>query len=64
MKTIKKKPTKNNKQKNNSTIDNYERVNICLTCTKPAKDCKGNCFGRSNQCYFDNIISLSVVVLF
>lgn len=48
MKTDKKKSTKTYKQKHNSTIDNEERVNICLTCTKPAKDCKGNCFGRSN----------------
>ena len=25
-----------------------ERINICLSCTKPVKDCKGDCFGRSS----------------
>jgi hypothetical protein len=24
------------------------RIDICLSCTKPASECKGNCFGRSN----------------
>jgi hypothetical protein len=28
------------------TIDQKEKVNICLNCTKPASQCKGNCFGN------------------
>jgi hypothetical protein len=22
------------------------RIDMCLNCTKPAKECKGDCFGR------------------
>lgn len=34
-------------KKHHRTIDSQERVNLCLTCTKPAKLCKGDCFGRN-----------------
>lgn len=27
------------------TTEPQERVNICLNCTKPASECKGQCFG-------------------
>lgn len=27
------------------TAEPQERVNICLSCTKPASECKGQCFG-------------------
>lgn len=27
--------------------DKQDRIDICLTCNKPAKKCKGLCFGRS-----------------
>lgn len=27
------------------TAEPQERVDICLSCTKPAKECKGKCFG-------------------
>lgn len=40
--------TKNNSYKQHRTIDSDEKVNICLNCTKPASQCKGDCFGRSN----------------
>jgi hypothetical protein len=30
------------------TIDSQARIDICLNCTKPASECNGNCFGRSN----------------
>lgn len=33
-------------EKRVSTVDKQERVDICLTCTKPASQCKGTCFGR------------------
>jgi hypothetical protein len=34
--------------KKTRTIDQQDRIDICLTCTKPARECKGDCFGRSN----------------
>lgn len=37
---------KHTPHKHHKTIDSQERVNMCLNCTKPAKECKGNCFGR------------------
>jgi hypothetical protein len=40
--------TKSASNKYFKTIDTQERIKICLSCTKPAKECKGNCFGRSN----------------
>jgi hypothetical protein len=32
--------------KHHHTIDSEERVNVCLSCKKPASECKGNCFGK------------------
>ena len=32
--------------KKRPTIDSQERVDHCLTCTKPASKCKGNCYGK------------------
>lgn len=43
---------KNNRQrehkphKHHQTVDSQERVDKCLTCTKSAKECKGNCWGN------------------
>lgn len=28
------------------TTEPQDRVDICLTCTKPASACKGNCWGN------------------
>jgi hypothetical protein len=28
------------------TTEPQNRVDICLTCTKPARECKGNCWGN------------------
>lgn len=38
------KPMK--KEKHNIGIDPKERIDNCLHCTKPASECKGNCYGR------------------
>jgi hypothetical protein len=40
--------SKRKPHKSHKTIDSQERVDKCLNCTKPAKECKGDCFGRSN----------------
>lgn len=32
--------------KHHQTIDSEEKVNICLTCKRPASECKGNCWGN------------------
>lgn len=42
--TIKHKPHRPHK-----TIDSEERVNICLNCTKPASQCKGDCFKKEKD---------------
>ena len=34
--------------KKHRTVDSQERVDVCLNCTKPARECKGDCFGRSH----------------
>lgn len=31
--------------KQHKSIDDDNRIKICLACTKPASECKGNCFG-------------------
>ena len=40
-----------NERKSTSRKNNdekvQERIDICLNCEKPEKECKGNCFGRS-----------------
>ena len=50
----KKKGTKKNEQvksvrgrgnEKRYTAEPQEQVDICLSCTKPAKECKGKCFG-------------------
>ena len=44
--TIDTTPVKVKKHKRNRyTAEPQERVDICLTCTKPASECKGKCFG-------------------
>ena len=44
--TIETEPPKTKKRKRNRyTAEPQERVDICLTCNKPAKECKGKCFG-------------------
>ena len=35
-------PLKSHKHK-----ESKKRIEICLNCTKPASECKGDCFGRS-----------------
>jgi hypothetical protein len=37
---------KHNPHKHHSTIDAQEKVQKCLNCTKPASECKGNCFEK------------------
>lgn len=27
--------------------DSEEKIKMCLNCTKPASQCKGDCFGKS-----------------
>jgi hypothetical protein len=34
------------KPKRKIGADTLEQINICLTCTKPAKECKGDCFTK------------------
>lgn len=36
---------KGKKYNQNIGIDPKDRIDICLACKKPAKECKGNCFG-------------------
>lgn len=35
-----------NPHKHHRTTDSVFRRNICLNCTKPAKECKGDCFEK------------------
>ena len=37
---------KSNPRKHHENKDAQEKIDICLNCTKPAKECKGSCFGR------------------
>jgi hypothetical protein len=37
--------TKKVPHKHHRTIDSQEKIDMCLNCTKPAKECKGKCFG-------------------
>lgn len=37
---------KYNSQKHYGTAESEERIMNCLNCTKPAKDCKGDCYGK------------------
>ena len=37
---------KKKQKKEHFTTDSVFRRKQCLKCTKPAKECKGNCFGR------------------
>ena len=39
---------KHTQHKQHTTAESQERIEKCLNCTKPAKECKGNCFGRSS----------------
>ena len=34
--------------KPNGTGESQERIEKCLNCKKPARECKGDCYGRSN----------------
>jgi two-component SAPR family response regulator len=38
--------TKIKKSKHRATIDTQDKVDNCLSCTKPANKCKGNCYGK------------------
>jgi hypothetical protein len=33
-------------KKNKTGAEPQSRIDICLNCTKPASECKGNCFGQ------------------
>lgn len=37
---------KDKKEGKRYTTEPQDRVDICLTCTKPANECKGNCWGN------------------
>ena len=37
--------TKHTPHKKHRTPESQERIDICLSCTKPASECKGKCFG-------------------
>lgn len=37
---------KKGKKKAYKTVDSPDKVDLCLNCTKPAKECKGDCFGK------------------
>ena len=38
--------SKSNGQKERLPKESPSKIKKCLNCTKPAKECKGNCFGR------------------
>jgi hypothetical protein len=38
--------TKAKASRHRVTIDTQDKVDNCLTCTKPASQCKGNCYGK------------------
>ena len=44
--TNKKRPTRGRGKNKRQTAEPQERIAICLSCTKPAKQCKGDCFWR------------------
>lgn len=35
-----------NPHKQHYTTESKERIDKCLNCTKPAIECKGNCYGK------------------
>ena len=37
--------TKSAPHKKHRTQESQDKIEICLSCTKPASQCKGNCFG-------------------
>ena len=37
-----------NPHKHYGTAERQERIDKCLNCKKPARECKGDCWGRSN----------------
>ena len=37
-----------NPHKHHRTVDSQDKIDVCLNCTKPARECKGDCFGRNN----------------
>ena len=41
-----KRPTRGRGKNKRQTAEPQERIAICLSCTKPAKQCKGDCFWR------------------
>ena len=47
-KTLKKKAKRTYNYKKENTIDKQDRIDMCLCCTKPMRECKGDCFGRNN----------------
>ena len=40
---------KHNPHKHHENSETQEQINHCLDCTKPAKQCKGDCYGRRNK---------------
>lgn len=39
-------PNKKVPHKKRKDAESQERIDTCLSCTKPMSECKGNCFGR------------------
>ena len=37
-----------NPHKHHEKGESQERIDKCLNCKKPARECKGDCWGRSN----------------
>lgn len=35
-----------NPHKKHYTAESQERIDKCLNCTKPEKECKGDCYGK------------------
>lgn len=41
--------SKHKPHKHHQTIDSEEKVKMCLNCTKPASECKGDCFKKEKD---------------
>lgn len=38
--------TQHNPRKHHRTSESQGKIDKCLNCTKPAKECKGDCYGQ------------------
>lgn len=39
--------TKSVPHKHHASAESQERIDNCLNCKKPAKECRGTCYGRN-----------------